>query len=204
MSAQSMTHSALCGLSLVAILAATGARSAEGAQPGFSVDVAADCNRYIEDSPQPGMGATFIQEGVIYRAGTLAAHCAGGDGCGLNPDGTPQFPAAVIGKWRVWGSFVGHAGVTTEGPPSYSTHVYELSVAAPGGDLVEQGEHALVSHGPEWVSLEVPFERAIAGGYGHFKNADGAVAQTRIGFNQTQCENYTFEFRLRSQTRSWR
>jgi mannose/cellobiose epimerase-like protein (N-acyl-D-glucosamine 2-epimerase family) len=82
-----------------------------------------------------------------------------------------------------------------------STQVYEFRAAAVGG---EPGEHALVSHGPEWVDLDVPFERAIAGGYGRFRNADGEVAQTRVGFNQTQCENYTFDFKLRTQTRSWR
>ena len=204
MATQSMTHPALYGLSLVAILAVSGAQAAQPAHTTFSVDVAADCNRYIEDTSLPSMGATFIQEGVIYRPGTLATHCAGGNGCGLNPDGTPEFPEAVIGKWRCWGSFVGRVGASTGGPPSYSTQVYEFSIATADGDLLEPGEHALVSHGPEWVSLEVPFERAIAGGYGHFKNADGVVAQTTVGFNQTQCENYTFDFKLRTQTRSWR
>ena len=33
-----------------------------------------------------------MQEGLIYEGGTLAANCAGGDGCGLNEDGTPEFP----------------------------------------------------------------------------------------------------------------
>jgi hypothetical protein len=194
MSSQSITP-ALYGLSLIALLAASGAQAT---QPTFSVDVVADCNRYIEDTSQPTMGATFIQEGVIYRAGTLAAHCPGGNGCGLNPDGSPEFPEAVIGKWRCWGSFVGHAAVATGGPPSYSTQVYQFT----GGS--EPSEDGLVSHGPEWVNLAVPFERAIAGGSGRFRNADGEVAQTKIGFNQTQCENYTFHFKLRTQTRSWR
>jgi hypothetical protein len=205
MSTQSTSHPALHGLPLVALLAVSGAQAAQPTQPTFSIDVAADCNRYIEDTSQPSMGAYFIQEGVIYRPGTLAARCPHGNGCGLNPDGTPQFPEAVIGKWRCWGSFVGTtAAAAAGGPPSYSTQVYEFASAAAGGEIFEPGDHALISHGPEWVDLEVPFERAIAGGYGHFKNADGEVAQTRIGFNQTQCENYTFDFKLRTQTRSWR
>ena len=205
MSTRSMTHPALYGLALVAILAVTSAQAAEPAQRTFSVDVVADCNRYIEDTSQPAMGAYFIQEGVIYRPGTLAAHCPGGNGCGLNPDGTPQFPEAVIGKWRCWGSFVGSTGAAAAGgPPSYSTQVYEFAPAAFGGDARAPGEHALVSHGPEWVNLAVPFARAIAGGSGRFRSADGEVAQTTIGFNQTQCENYTFDFKLRAQTRSWR
>jgi hypothetical protein len=198
MSTQSASHPARYGLPLVALLAVSGAQAAQPTQPTFSIDVAADCNRYIEDTSQPSMGAYFIQEGVIYRPGTLVAGCPHGNGCGLNPDGTPQFPEAVIGKWRCWGSFVDGAKGS---PPLYSTQVYELTYAE--GDPAP-GEHALVSHGPEWGNLEVPFERAIAGGYGRFKDADGGVEQTRIGFNQTQCENYTFDFKLRTQTRSWR
>jgi hypothetical protein len=203
MSTRSLTRPALAGLSLVACLAVTSAAAAEPARI-FSVDVVADCNRYVEETALPSMGATFIQEGIIYRPGTLAAHCPGGNGCGLNPDGTPEFPEAVIGKWRVWGSFVRNIGTVSAGPPSYSTQVYEFIGAALGDDALEPGEHALVSHGPEWVNLEVPFERAIAGGYGRFKSADGEVAQTKIGFNQTHCENYTFHFKLNARTRSWR
>jgi hypothetical protein len=186
------------GLSLVALLAASGAEATQRSAPDFSIDVAADCNRYIENAAQPGMGPSFIQEGVIYRPGTLAAHCPNGNGCGIRPDGTPEFPDAVIGKWRCWGSFVEskHGG-----PPLYSTQVYELSLTE--GDPAA-GESTLVSHGPEWGNVDVSFRRAIAGGYGHFKDADGEVAQTRIGINQTQCENYTFDFKLRTQTRSWR
>ena len=119
MSLRAVTHPALLGLALAALLAAGGTPAAQPAQPTFSVDVVADCNRYIEASSQPAMGAYFIQEGVIYRAGTLAARCPGGNGCGLNPDGTPQFPEAVIGKWRCWGSFVGSTGAAAAGgPPS--------------------------------------------------------------------------------------
>ncbi len=204
MTSRSMTHPALYGLPLAALLAVSGAQAAQPAAPhlapDFSIDVAADCNRYIENAAQPGLGSSFIQEGIIYRPGTLAAHCPNGNGCGVNPDGTAEFPEAVIGKWRCWGSFVEGA---KEGPPLFSTQVYELTLAGADGDA-GPGEHALVSHGPEWGNLDVPFGRAIAGGYGRFKSADGEVAQTRIGFNQTQCENYTFDFKLRTQTRSWR
>jgi hypothetical protein len=199
MSPHSMTHPALSGLALVGILAVTGAQAAQRATPTFSIDVAADCNRYIENAAQPAVGDSFIQEGVIYRPGTLAAHCPNGNGCGLEADGTPEFPEAVIGRWRCWGSFV---DAREGGPPVYSTQVYELSFATAADGA--PGEHALVSHGPEWGNLDVPFGRAIAGGYGRFAAADGEVTQTRIGFNQTQCENYTFDFKLRTQTRSWR
>ena len=74
MSPRSMTHPALYGLSLIAILAAVDAQAAQRTAPTFSIDVAADCNRYIENAAQPAVGDSFIQEGVIYRPGTLAAH----------------------------------------------------------------------------------------------------------------------------------
>src|SRR5687767_10892798 len=69
----------------------------------FSVDIAADCNRFVTEGDghldaNPVFGDYFMQEGVIYRAGTFAKHCPGGNGCGLLPDGAPQFPNAVIGK----------------------------------------------------------------------------------------------------------
>jgi hypothetical protein len=174
-----------------------GTQAAQPAAPDFSIDIAVDCNRYIENTAQPGMGSSFLQEGIIYRPGTLAAHCPNGNGCGINRDGTPEFPQAVIGKWRGWGSFVDAAAGA---PPLYSTQVYELMYE--NGDTTP-GEHSLVSQGLEWGSSDLPVKRMVAAGYGRFKQASGAVTQSRIGFNQTQCENYTLDFKLRTQTRSW-
>ena len=103
----------ICALILVG--SAAGARADET----FSVDIVADCNRFISEGvghPHPGpvFGDYFMQEGLIYEGGTLSANCAGGDGCGLNPDGTAEFPEAVIGKWTCYGSFVGNGGATVE------------------------------------------------------------------------------------------
>jgi hypothetical protein len=56
------------------------------------------------------------------------------------------------------------------------------------------GAHALVSIGPERNDLNVPWDRAITGGYGKFERSGGQVQQTKIGFNQTDCENFTFDF----------
>jgi hypothetical protein len=197
MSSRSVTCPALIGLWVVALLGMPDTQAAQPAAPDFSIDIAVDCNRYIENAAQPGTGGSFLQEGIIYRPGTLAAHCPNGNGCGVNRDGTPEFPNAVIGRWRCWGSFVQAAAGS---PPLYSTQIYELRYD--NGDTTP-GEHALVSHGPEWGNSDVPLKRVIAGGYGRFQAAYGAVAQSRIGFNQTQCENYTLDFKLRTQTRSW-
>ena len=59
------------------------------------------------------------------------------------------------------------------------------------------GEHALISHGAERNDLDVPWHRAITGGYGKFKRSVGQLQQTKIGFNQTECENFTFDFQIR-------
>jgi hypothetical protein len=185
MSVSSARHSAvICGLAL-AIPAA-----AAQADETFSVDVVADCNRFVSEGvghPHPGpvFGDYFMQEGLIYKGGTLAANCEGGDGCGLNEDGTPEFPDAVIGKWTCYGSFVGNGGATAEGVWLYSTPVYEFDVDQVEPNVFEPGEIALVSIGPERNDLDVPWDRAITGGYGKFKHASGQVQQTKIGFNQT-------------------
>jgi hypothetical protein len=187
-----------------ALALALPAAAAQATEPRttFSVDVVADCNRFISEGvrhPHPGpvFGDYFMQEGLIYEAGTLAANCAGGDGCGLNPDGTPEFPEAVIGKWTCYGSFVGNGGATVEGVWLYSTQVYEFDIEQIEPNVFAPGVDALVSIGPERNDLNVPFDRAITGGYGKFEGATGQVQQTKIGFNQTECENFTFDFEIR-------
>jgi hypothetical protein len=169
----------------------------------FSVDIVADCNRFISEGvghPHPGpvFGDYFMQEGLIYKGGTLAANCPGGDGCGLNPDGTPEFPEAVIGKWTCYGSFVGNGGATAEGVWLYSTQLYEFDVEQIEPNVFAPGAHALVSVGPERNDLSVPFDRAVTGGSGKFRHARGQLQQTKIGFNQTECENFTVDFEIRS------
>ena len=79
----------------------------------------------------------------------------------------------------------------------YSTQVYEFDAGVLDQNVYEPGPDALVSHGPERIDLGVPFDRAITGGYGRFKHGRGEVTQTKIGFNQTECENFTFEFDVR-------
>ena len=167
----------------------------------LSVDVVADCNRFTSGgvghpNANPKFGDYFMQEGFIYKAGTLAKHCAGGDGCGLNPDGTPQFPEAVLGKWTCYGSFVGKGGATTRGTWLYSTQVFEFGAQQLEPNVFSPGEHTVISLGSEPTDLGVPFSRPISGGTGRFRSALGEVVQTRIGFNPTTCENFTFDFDL--------
>jgi hypothetical protein len=165
----------------------------------FSVDVVADCNRFTSEgighpSANPKFGDYFMQEGLIYKAGTLAKHCPNGDGCGLNPDGSPQFPEAVIGKWTCFGSFVGKGAGTAQGTWVYTTQVYEFNAQQIEPNVFAPGKHAIISQGPERNDLKTPWQRAVNGGYGKFQGALGEVVQTKIGFNPTTCENFTFDF----------
>jgi hypothetical protein len=194
-----LRSAAACAIALASTAAAAQATESNAT---FSVDVVADCNRFISEGighPHPGpvFGDYFMQEGLIYEGGTLAANCDGGDGCGLNEDGTPEFPQAVIGKWTCYGSFVGKGGATTEGVWLYSTQVYEFDVEQIEPNVFAPGKHALISHGPERNDLDVPWNRAITGGYGKFKRSVGQIQQTKIGFNQTDCENFTVDFKIR-------
>lgn len=183
---------------------------------GFGFDIAGDCSRFVYDNPSgghlgplqiepdalPTFGATFMQEGVIYEAGTFEQHCPDSKDCGLVPiadaasDGAPgtplyepEFPEAVIGKWSCWGTFVGDGINTESGAWLVSTQVYDFDPEVPG-------EVTLVSHGSERVDLNVPFDRAITGGTGPYRFALGQVRQTKIGVNQSECENFTFETSL--------
>ena len=157
----------ICALAL-AVPAGVG--QATQSDTTFSVDVVADCNRFISEGvghPHPGpvFGDYFMQEGLIYEDGTLTAKCEGGDGCGLNEDGTPEFPEAVIGKWTCYGSFVGKGGATAQGVWLYSTQVYEFDVEQIEPNVFAPGEHSLVSIGTERNDLDVPWNRAITGSH---------------------------------------
>ena len=191
---------AACALALA--FPAGAARASEPYTP-FSVDVVADCNRVISvaqtpaiSTPGPVFGDYFMYEGLIYEGGTLAANCAGGNGCGLNPNGTPEFPEAVIGRWTCYASSAGNGGATAEDVWLYSTQVYEFDVWQVDQGVYAPGLHALVSHGPQRNDLNVPWDRAITGGYGRYKRSAGQVQQTKVGFNQTHCENFTFDFQI--------
>lgn len=167
---------------------------AENAGVSLSVDVAADCNAFAFTGPLatsgegPGFGATFMQEGVIYPGGTFEQQCPEAKGCGLDADGNPEFEP--IGTWRCWGTFVAEGIDTESGVWLVSTQIYDFDDAAPGAQT-------LTSVGNERVDENVPFLRAITGGTGRFDHARGEVQQTKVGFNATECENFTFAFDVR-------
>jgi len=74
-------------------------RVAVAAGKPFRVDIAENGTRFSPDETPafpdglPAYGAEFITEGYIYPAGTLTGPN------GANPDGSPEFPNRVIGRW---------------------------------------------------------------------------------------------------------
>jgi len=167
------------------------AAAERGRGPAFSVDVACDANTFAFQGPTlpgggPAYGASFFVEGVIYPGGTLAAN---GNGSGLLPDGTPEFPDLVIGKWTCRGWFTGNGIATASGPFVATTQLYDLDLGTPGAEL-------LVSDGIELIDLGVPFSRAVTGGTGRFQRSRGEVVQTAVGANATGLFNFTFDFHI--------
>ena len=151
-----------------------------------------------DPGPHPYYGAPFVVQGVIYRQGTLDPHCQVNPGagayCGLLPDGSPEFPDKVIGRWYCRGWFVGEGGpgnvggiFTPTGPFVVTTQIYDL-------DINQRGTNMLISDGPELIDLHTPFQRAVTGGTGPFQLARGQVTQTAIGTNATGLFNFQFQF----------
>ena len=172
--------------------------AAQAADPGHSskaifgfeailVDVAENGLRFVfDDAPvfddgSPAYGNGFLTEGYIYPAGTL------GDANGVNPDGSPEFPNLVMGKWVCRGHFVGEGMQTERGPVVITTQTFFL------GDGT--GERMVVTEGFELVDFGETVHRAIVGGTGTYSAARGEQEQILTGFNATM--GVTLEVRLK-------
>lgn len=157
----------------------------------LAVDVACNANSFVFQGPStaagPAAGASFVVQGVIYPAGTLAAH---GSSSGLNADGTPEFPELVIGTWTCQGHFIGEGFAAQGGPFVATTQLFDLDTRTPG-------KKTLVTHGIELIDLNKAFRRAVTGGTGQFDRAVGQSTQKAVGVNATGLFNFTFNFQLR-------
>jgi hypothetical protein len=147
-------------------------------------EVAENATRFIFDETPldadglPGYANEFITEGYIYQPGTI-------DGTnGVNPDGSPEFPDKVIGRWTCRGWHVGDGAKTVTGPWVVTHQLYDF------GDT--PGSEMLATDGVELVDLNVPVQRAIIGGTGPFAKARGELTQTMVGFNQLKGVNLRF------------
>jgi hypothetical protein len=160
-----------------------------GADGVVRFDVAEDGTRFVwADKPVfddglPAHGATYISQGYIYPAGTLTDEIDG-----VNADGSPEFPDKVLGDWYCYGWYIGDGAHATEGPWVISTQLYNF-----GG---EWGEATLVSEGYVLSQTGGMVSRAITGGTGPFANERGEMADTSLGFNETEGANARYEVNL--------
>ncbi|MFQ5990368.1 MAG: hypothetical protein ACE5K9_10680 [Candidatus Methylomirabilales bacterium] len=193
--ARALTKPFVLWMAVLALLVGAGAifrvRGAEADGKRLEVDVACDANTFAFEGPTneeggPAYGASFVVQGVIYPEGTFEEH---GSSSGLLPNGEPEFPELVIGKWTCKGWFIGDGIATQSGPFVVTTQIYDLDPGHPGAET-------LVSEGIELIDPNVPFLRAVTGGTGQFKEVLGEVAQTSVGVNATGLFNFTFEFDL--------
>lgn len=150
------------------------------------VEVSEDASRFVfDDAPLfddglPAYGNSFVTQGYIYEEGTLA------DGGGVNPDGTPTHPDAVLGTWTCEGFFIGDGARTSSGPWVITTQVFDF------GEL--DGDDTIVSHGIELSDAGVEVGRAIVGGTGDHAGAAGVQNQTLEGFNDAEGVNLSVTF----------
>ena len=151
-------------------------------------DIAEIGTRFVYDEAPvfeddfPAYGNPFITEGYIYAAGTL------GESDGVLPNGEPEFPDQVLGKWVCRGYFIGDGAHTTTGPWVITTQVFDLGDAP--------GEQTIVTEGFELSDIGVAGDRAITGGTGHYSRARGQMMQTLIGFNETMGVNLQVELNV--------
>ncbi len=140
-------------------------------------DVAEDPTRFVfaptpvDADGLPAYGNYFITQGYLYPEGTLN----GSDG--VLPNGKPEFPNKVLGEWTCWGSHVGEGARTKSGPIVVTTQLFQLGTRT--------AKRAIVTEGYELVDVGVPVRRAITGGTGSFRSAEGEQVQRLLGFGST-------------------
>jgi hypothetical protein len=137
--------------------------------------------RLFEDG-MPQYGTPFVTQGYIYPEGTLSGTN------GTLADGSPEFPAKVIGEWTCYGWMIGDGGHTETGEWVVSTQLYKFDE--------EHGGGIIVTDGFELVDFNVPVARTITSGTGTFKNASGQQMQTLLGFTEQMGVNLTVELQL--------
>ncbi len=129
----------------------------------------------VFDDGMPAYGNSFVTEGYLYPAGTLS------ESNGVLPNGDPEFPDLVLGRWACRGWFVGDGAHTESGPWVLTTQVYDFGE--------EVGAKSIITEGFELSDIGVAGQRAITGGTGSYGRARGTMTQTLIGFNETMGVN---------------
>lgn len=135
--------------------------------------------------PEAKRGDSFIVEGFIYPAGTIAP-----GGTLLNPGAfNPITATGSIGKWVLRGTFNYDFGEIMAGaePAVFGTEYFLFN---DGKMLVSEGSHGGVQ----------PQLRVIVGGGGTLSGAAGDVREQVIGTNVTGLFNQRFTFKIKRQS----
>lgn len=156
-------------------------------------DVAENARKFVFDETPlfddgtPAYGNEFVTEGYIYPHGTLSVN-AEGKVNGVNPDGSPEFPTKVIGRWicRGWHTGDGARTVTGDWVVTHQLYIF--------GDKL--GKETIATDGLELVDVGVPIQRAIIGGTGQYARARGEATQTMLGFNQLGGVGLRYELKV--------
>ena len=125
----------------------------------------------------PLRGNFFVTSGYLYESGTV--HCSDGvcDGVVYDSAGTPspEFPDRVIGTWTCYGTFLVDAPKYEAGAMVATTQIFDLGA--------EPGDDSIVTSGFEVMTKNTPFERAVTGGTGKYRDVTGEQTQTYLGDN---------------------
>lgn len=172
-------------------------RSASTVYEQLDVDIAEDMSRFVFDEAPllengfPGYGNTFITQGYVYPAGYLDDHP------GVNPDGSPADPEAVLGEWTCRGTLIGDGAATQTGPWVITTQMIAL-YEEPGYEPQKASGFAnIVTDGYEIADVGREIDRPVTGGTGRFVGASGTLSQVMLGFNESEGVNLRQSFDLR-------
>ncbi len=182
--ALAVSVAAILGLAGAAIARSGDDTTTDTGAASLTVEVAENGTVFLfDDAPvfddgMPAAGNSFVTQGYLYLEGTLN----GSDG--VNPDGSPEFPDAVIGTWTCYGSFIADGAATTDEAWVVTSQIFELA----DGQIVTQGFEL-----PPGAGDSV---RSVTGGTGEYAMVAGESIQTTEGFNPTEGVVATIHFDL--------
>ncbi len=179
------------GASVAAVAGST--QAAAPATQTYTVDMAMDGTTFFfeggvtDDTQVPLNGTPFIVSGYLYPAGTFDLY---GELSGVNDAGGPAFPELMIGTFSCRGWHL-QDGDAESGPVVATQHIFDFDLSRPGSQM-------LTGDGMELAGFGVPFDRALTGGTGRFRNVRGPYHQTTLGgsVNNTGGFNAEFNFEL--------
>jgi len=167
----------ILGIAASSLIVSVSASGQDHRKPTLRFDIAENGSRFSFDTEPvhadglPAYGGEFITQGYLYPYGFLNDHD------GVNVDGTPAFPDKVLGRWTCRGWHIGEGAKTKSGPWVVTNQLFDFDKT--------YGKHTIITDGYERADINIPIERAITGGTGRYKQANGDSTQKLLGFNDS-------------------